>query len=528
MFKFIDFSKYWQRLCLVFFGGGILSLALPPYGIWAILMISFPILFVMIFNYTNSRPQIALLIFIFCLGYFLLSLYWVGNALTVFSPDLSILAPFASGGLALLCASYYGILGLGIGFFVKCRLQLILALILLFSLGDMIRQYIFTGFAFNLWGYIFATNLNLSQLASFLGIEGMGLLVLIAALLPCLIVKKDIKSFAYRILIFLSIPTIGYIYGFILLQSAPHSPATEGFGIRLVQANIPQENKWDQHKIFNNFMEQITLSQAQRPDWVKLVVWPESAIPFAIEDVPEVSAQLQKITPKDGYLAVGTIRYLDKLSPLNSLRIYDSLGRNLGNYDKTHLVPFGEYLPLKNILAPLGFLKLTGGNDYMAGTERLTLPEKRLAPLALSLPPLTALICYEAVFSRDIIGKGQRRANWILNVTNDAWFEGTIGPLQHFFHARLRAIEQGLPLVRSTNTGISAVFDGYGRTLIKIDENVKGVADFHLPPPLPPSFYSQYATLLFWIGIGLIGGLLFMLKISNSCKFLKNKAYTKL
>src|SRR5581483_8823205 len=223
---------------------------------------------------------------------------------------------------------------------------------------------------------------------------------------------------------------------------------------------------------------------------VNILVWPESAFPFFLTREADVMAEIANFLPKDTVLITGAVRAPDVppgtriTRAYNSIYVIDHDGNVLSVYDKLHLVPFGEYLPFQDWMERLGFEQLTkvqGG--FIPGTRRrpLQIPH---APAALPL------ICYEAVFPGDVSERGDR-PGWIVNLTNDGWFGDSTGPYQHLQQVRLRAIEEGLPVVRAANTGISAVIDPMGRVVAKLGLGLEGVLDSRLPSAAPPTIYVR-------------------------------------
>jgi apolipoprotein N-acyltransferase len=226
-----------------------------------------------------------------------------------------------------------------------------------------------------------------------------------------------------------------------------------------------------------------------------ILIWPESAFPFFLMREADAMAQIAELLPKGTVLITGAVRVPDDARPgvpvtraYNSIYVIDHDGSVLSVYDKTHLVPFGEYLPYQNWMERIGLSQLTkvqGG--YIAGTRRrlLDIPN---APRALPL------ICYEAIFPGGL-ADGNDRAGWIINVTNDGWFGISTGPYQHLQQARLRAIEEGLPVVRAANTGISAVIDPMGRIVAQLGLGIEGVLDANLPSAIAPTVYARLANI---------------------------------
>jgi apolipoprotein N-acyltransferase len=270
-----------------------------------------------------------------------------------------------------------------------------------------------------------------------------------------------------------------------------------GVRLRLVQANIDQRLKWNPGERAANFGKYLSMTKGPGFDEVTHVIWPETAIPYVVARDAEARAAIAAVVPPKGLLIAGAIRTtlaagVKPFQVWNSAHAIDQSARIVGTYDKFHLVPFGEYMPLRGIL-PLQ--KITpGAVDFSAG------PGPRTLALP-GLPPVGLLICYEVIFPGNVLDRGNR-PRWLLNLTNDAWFGESTGPYQHFAAARLRAVEEGLALVRSANTGISAVIDPYGRVIARLGLGVEGVLDS--PLPLPLEGLTPYARFGDWIFLGLL------------------------
>jgi apolipoprotein N-acyltransferase len=271
----------------------------------------------------------------------------------------------------------------------------------------------------------------------------------------------------------------------------------EGTLLRIVQPNIEQRIKWQPDLRAKHVAGQMGLSAGSGPRPPTHLVWSETAVPFLLPDAAQVLQALAKVVPPGGVLLTGAPRRaeVDGTPRLwNSLFAIDETGSIVAIYDKRHLVPFGEYMPLRSLLS---IAKLTqGGGDFSPGegSRSLTLP---------GLPEASALICYEVIFPGNVVDEGSG-ARWLLNITNDAWFGTSTGPYQHFAAARLRAVEEGLPLVRAANTGISAVVDAYGRVIASLGLNRVGVIDAPLPRALeerPPFARFGNWTLLILLGV---------------------------
>jgi apolipoprotein N-acyltransferase len=255
--------------------------------------------------------------------------------------------------------------------------------------------------------------------------------------------------------------------------------------MRVVQPNVAQADKWQRGNILPEFQSLLHLSTAPSDRPITVLIWPESALTFDAARNLDFLAAIGRIAPRGGYVLAGSPRVVDaddgRRLAYNSLHAIDDQGRIVATYDKFHLVPFGEYLPLRDIL-PLE--KTIGRGSFEAG------PGPRSIALP-GLPAFSALICYEIIFPGAVVDEANRPA-WIVNVTNDAWFGYSSGPYQHLASARLRAIEEGLPLVRSANTGISAVIDAYGHIRARLGLEMTGIIDEALPIALPATPYARW------------------------------------
>jgi len=255
--------------------------------------------------------------------------------------------------------------------------------------------------------------------------------------------------------------------------------------LRLVQPSIPQTMRNDPAADAANFRRMLALTSSPAASPPKLVLWPEAAAPSFLGRDPPARAAIAAAMPANADALVGTVRTdpppLRPEHVWNGLDAIDAKGDILASYDKSHLVPFGEYVPLRGIL-PIE--KITPGTiDFSAG------PGPRTIALP-GVPPFSALICYEAIFPGAVVDPNDR-PDWLLNITNDAWYGFTSGPFQHLAAARVRAVEEGLPLVRDGNNGVSAVVNAYGRVLQRLDLDDVGVLDAQLPAKLAPTLYSR-------------------------------------
>lgn len=405
-------------------------------------------------------------------GHFAGALFWIVEPFLVEAETYGWMAPFAllliAFGMALFWALAAG-LGHALGRGPRDRA---VALAVTFAAAELLRGYALTGFPWALIGHVWIGT-PVAQAAALIGPNGLTLLTTLAVALP------------------LAMPRAGWPLGGALLAAAwgwgalrlaaPEPAPAAPVMLRLVQPNATQRLKWDPQmmRIFLDRQMALTAAPAATPP--DLVLWPESAIPWLIDEVPDVLAAISRAA-EGRPVALGAQRMAGPLF-YNSLVVLDGEGRTAQVYDKHHLVPFGEYFPGGDLAARLGLhgFAQREGDAYSPGP----------GPALLTLPggPVLPLICYEAVFPQDL--RGTDRPGWILQVTNDGWFGNLSGPYQHLAQARLRAVEQGLPFVRVANTGVSAVIDAHGRVRASLPLNQAGHLDAPLPAALPPTPYSR-------------------------------------
>ncbi len=279
----------------------------------------------------------------------------------------------------------------------------------------------------------------------------------------------------------------------------------EGVRVRVVQPSVPQREKWRPENQRSIFADHLDLSRrdasGQRDDLkgITHVVWPEAAMPFLPLEHPEALAAIGELLPEGTHLISGALRReatanaspSERPRAYNSLMVFGHSGDLAAVYDKIHLVPFGEYLPVQAFLEAVGFEQLTRMRGGFTGGQ---VPRPLLT--VGGLDATAGLICYEAIFPGEVVAPG-RRPGLFINVTNDGWFGNTTGPRQHFHQARVRAVEEGLPLIRAANNGISAVVDGDGRVLHRLGLNERGVIDSDVPMARPPTLYALFGDWIF-------------------------------
>ena len=325
------------------------------------------------------------------------------------------------------------------------------------------------------------------QITSITGIWGLSFLTILAFAAPATVNWQQYNNLKPTIILF-SVVILVFIGGFIRLKMADTSMLNEK--IRIVQANIDQSHKWDDDKMRDIIFKYFSMTKSYESERIKYVVWPESALPYFIDDNSEILNSLKQVIPINGYLITGSMRakydnfgFIQQI--WNSMHIIDSKGDILGFYDKHHLVPFGEYVPFRNIL-PIN--KITQGlTDFSVGKGITTLSYDNIIPFS-------PLICYEAIFPNEVIDNNNP-PKLLINITNDAWYGNSSGPYQHFNMTRVRAIEHGIPMIRSANTGISGIIDSYGQVIAKSDYGQNSIIDEYIPKALSqPTFYTRFGN----------------------------------
>ncbi|MEE2689653.1 MAG: apolipoprotein N-acyltransferase [Pseudomonadota bacterium] len=482
----------WWRYVVAFFSGGLATLALPPVDYFPALVVS-ATFFVWQLEASagNHRASFALGWF-FGFGYFAIGLYWIGNALLIFGERHAWMLPLSALGLPAFLAGFTGVAAL-IASGARGRMGTILAVSTAFATADWLRGNMFTGLPWNLFGHAWSGIDPLLQSASIYGVYGVGLLALLSAMLPAgLAGGIGRRRIAFGIA---AIALLGCHWGYGELRLTIEPPRNTGIGIRLVQANIPQREKWDTQYRERNIAAHYRLSRESRPDWIDHVIWPEMAATFYLDEDTQARKWLAGIVPSRGLLLTGAPRRERGVrGSFNSIFALDEKGKIVGHYDKAHLVPFGEYVPLASLLPVDKITEGAVGYRPGDGVKTLRLP---------GLPAVSLLVCYEVIFPGAVIDRADPPAA-IINFTNDAWYGVSAGPHQHFANSRVRAVEEGLPLIRAAYTGISGAVDAYGRVLGTIPLNSRGYLDVHLPKALPERpLYSRFGDLIFAIMLGI-------------------------
>ncbi len=498
----------WQRAAIALAAGAASAVAFAPFNAWPVLFVTFPVLVWLVDGSAAGRwsgaMTAALAGWCFGFGFFVAGLYWIGYAFLVDAKDFAWLLPVAVAGLPAYLALFTG-LALAAARVVWVRgPERILALAACLTVTEWLRGHLLSGFPWNSFGYAFMQPLALAQSISLFGLWALTFLCVAICASPAVLAddKADTPR-PYRAPL-LAVTTLVLLTGFGATRLWLHPTAyVDGVKLRIMQPNMPQDQKFNysaKADVMDRYLKlsaRATGPQADGLEGVTHLIWPESAFPFFLTREPDALAQIAGLLKSGAELIVGAVRPATNSNArnpraYNSVYVIDPDGSIRAIYDKVHLVPFGEYLPLQGILEKIGLRQLTrqvGG--FLSGDRR------RAIDLAHA-PKVLPLICYEAIFIGDAVPDGER-PGWLVNVTNDAWFGISTGPYQHLQQARALAIAEGLPLVRAANSGISAVIDPVGRIVATLPLGTDGILDSGLPQALaPPSrpLPHNYALVL--------------------------------
>lgn len=484
-----------KSLFFSFLLGGLTALALPPLFIIVLAFIGFSSHILML-NQCKTSKHSFWMGWCFGFGYFTIGLYWISFALFVDIKQFGWLMPFAIFGIPSILAFYIAFVSL-IAFKVKTGLiSKVILYSVLWTVFEILRAKLFTGFPWNLLGYAWSFSDSILQITSIGGIWLLSYISILIFTIPSIVfvLNKENKviNINYKPLFIVSFfIVIIFVWGNIRLNST-NTEYVDDIKVRIVQGNIDQSNKFDANHRVQILDKYKKLSSNNIPEDITHIIWPETAVPFYLDDKSETLTYLKDSIPKEGFLITGALRatFDDQenfKNIWNSIFTINSNGKILSYYDKSHLVPFGEYIPFKSILP---FKKITDGfMDFTKGKGIKTINDD-------SFVPFSPLICYEVIFPDKVVNKLDR-PSLLVNITNDAWYGNSSGPYQHFYMTKVRAIEQGIPLVRAANSGISAVFDSFGRVIVKTKLSTTDVIDSNLPKNINKiTTFSRYGLII--------------------------------
>ncbi|HSO41485.1 MAG TPA: apolipoprotein N-acyltransferase [Rhodospirillales bacterium] len=494
-------SVGWKRIALAVGLGVVAVAALPPFYVWVALFVAFTGL-VWLIDGARSAAAAFLTGWWFGLGHFVAGLYWIAHALLTKPDEFGWLAPIAPLALSALMAIFPAAAAAATKLSRAGGVGRVLVFAAAWALFEWVRSWAFSGFPWNLIGSVWTFSDAMMQSAAYIGTYGLGLLTLAAAAMPAVLVPGgrpgDSGAGLRPLVAALTVLALVWVGGAVRLGLAGTTETVPDVRLRLVQPNIPQEEKWKPELRGRHFLSQLRMGSLPGDPPPTHVIWAEAAAPFFLAETPEALALLAEATPERGLTIVGTLRRSVPGEPhevWNSLLAVDHSGRVAASYDKSHLVPFGEYVPFRSILGLSSVAAGTTDFSAGAGIATLSLP---------GLPEVSPLICYEVIFPAEVVDPG-RHPRWLLNLTNDGWYGHSPGPYQHFAAARLRAVEEGLPLVRVANTGISAIVDPYGRVVDQLPLGAQGLIDGALPAALTSAtLYGRFGNLIVFLLIVLV------------------------
>ncbi|MDD3022101.1 MAG: apolipoprotein N-acyltransferase [Alphaproteobacteria bacterium] len=472
------------RLAFCFLIGCVAGTAMGPLYLWYNLILSLSLFWCVFTKLSDNKKWVSFLAgWLFGFGYFLYSLYWIGNALLVHGNPFSWAYPFAVVGIPFLL-SFFPAIAAWITRTLRPGndFRSYLVFLVSFMVVEYARGYVFTGFPWNLFGMAWTGNLEMLQILSVGGIYILSFLTIFMFTAPAFaLMGKSSPMIRMGVLGLAFVIGIGlYLFGSNRLAHN-QTEYRDDVIIQLVQPNIPQEQKWDSSLVWDNYRSILNIlrrdgmieSKAAHP--VRVLVLPETAITYhhlnSDAAMDAYKGAVQHFT-ETTYLLTGALLKTDQ-GYHNSLISLNKDGNVIYSFDKFHLVPFGEYFPFQKYI-PFG--PIVNFSGFVEGDGPHTAQID-------GLPPFSPLVCYEVIFPGAVTTDNPERPQWIVNVTNDAWYGISAGPFQHMTHAIYRAIEEGLPVVRSANTGISTVVDPYGRVLTVIPLNSSYTEEIFLPLP---------------------------------------------
>ncbi len=481
----------WRRYGLALVLGILGALALPP--VYAVPLLWPSLAGLALLNFTaRDMRRAAFEGWLFGLGWFGIGLYWIGYAFFVEAEKFAALMPVAVIGISAGMALYIALAAAAVNWLMRRGgggTVLVLVFAGCWTLAEWLRGILLTGFPWNPLASVWGFSEEMMQPAAFVGALGVSLLTAIAFAAPAILfvgLRPISRSQKITTLMVSLVLPMMWVAGAYRLSGAALLTRDDTV-FRLVQPAIDQKLKWrndlrQQHVLKQMAMSKRTLGPAGAPTDV---IWAETNVPFLIGPDSQVPASLAAAVPKGGHLFFGAPRRDAAGQYFNSLFVINDDGDIVATFDKFHLVPFGEYVPWRDWI-PVEKL-VAGRGDFTPGPGPQTIKVD-------GLPAFSPVICYEIIFSGNVVDS-RNRPEWILNITNDAWFGPSSGPYQHLLQARLRAIEEGLPVVRVANTGISAVIDPYGRVRNQLSLDTQDVVDAPLPEPIAQTVSSKFAHL---------------------------------
>ena len=493
---FLRRGRWSRRLVLMVFGA-IAALAFPTVNALPLLAVGIVALIWAVETAERRRSAFATGWW-WGFGHGLAGFFWIANSFLIDPWRFGWMVPFVIAGLAAYMAVYPSLAVAASWHRNASPLARVLLLAAAWTVAAWLSGHLFTGFPWNLPAYVWSLNLPMMQSVAWWGAWGLSFVTILLCGVLALMGRGDRRQDVRAGGAVLAM--IAVLYGLGAWRMAESDDAADLAAVtrpatmlRLVQGNIDQWEKLTGAYRDRDIAKHLRLSVATPGiEKVNAVIWPETAATVFLDRSPEWRAYVAAAAPRDGLLITGTLRgdppQGEPERYWNSLAVIDPQARILATADKFHLVPLGEYVPMRDILGPFISKLTAGAGDFSAGPGPVTISVP-------GLPPFTSLICFEVIFPGAVID-ASNRPDWLLSVTNDGWFGRSPGPYQHFASARFRAVEEGLPLARAANTGISAMVDPFGRVIASLPMGTEGALDVLLPAPLAPTLFARTGLLV--------------------------------
>ena len=487
---------------IIFCSASIATFSIPPFSFFfLIFVLGFGIYLITL---RSSLKQTFIAGWFLGFGWFAFGLYWIGSAFMVADTYHKVLMPLAIVILPSVLAIFWGLACVFAKLLTKKNQSSLFLIIVFLTLFEYLRAKLFTGFPWLMPSIILSSNEYLIQIFALVGSFTANLFVFSFSILPFVLIS-NFKS-KHIIFVLLSIPiTILFFSSFVRFYNKDTEKLDNNL-ITLVQPNIEQKDKWNLEKRNANLnkLTQLSLQNVIEYEGVnRIIIWPETSFEGSIPNEMKLLSVISKriLKHQKAILVVGLLR-VDGNKLFNSLVFLNSKGNIIHQYDKIHLVPFGEYIPFRSKFTTIAnFLSL---KDFSSGNIKSNFTLKGLGNIL-------TLICYEILFTEEVISRLSKNTNLLINITNDAWFGKTIGPYQHLALAKIKAVELGIPLARVANTGISALISPYGEEITKIPLYESGVRTAKLTLPLKYTIYRRYDKIIFIVSI------LFLIFINIIC-----------
>ena len=499
----LKFKKY----LFIFFIGVFASLSLPPLSFFPIVfLITIPLFYLV--NSKNLKDAFLIGYFL-AFGWFLASLYWISNAILVGGEEFFWMIPFLFIGFPAFLSIFWGLAFFFINFVGKSIVERLILFSILLPFFEWLRGKILTGFPWNMIGFSLSSPLEIAQSIALLGPYGQNILIALALTIPISIFYNK------KILTLFSISSCGLVFltSFYIFKSNTLSFTDKN--VKLVQPNFSHLEKWDKKKFFTNLEKLLALSK-NKSGKDTIIIWPETAIVNFPENIKKELIYIKEeiLVKNSRFLITGIPRKQvvnNKKYYYNSMIVLDQTGSIVGNYNKNKLVPFGEYNPLKKFL---GFFKIIASdNEFSHGGP---IKDKFFSFGDLNFYPL---ICYEAIFPFQT--RKDKSYDLIVNITNDRWFGKTFGPVQHFWLAKQRAIETGIPMVRVSNSGISSLIAPNGKEIKSLKFDTSGFLVSKIPKKFNETMYLKFGEKIYYLITLILIFLFLVVKLKSSFSLLK-------